>query len=288
MTCASDHPSGEIQAFVARRTTGPLHWAHLPGGRTNQSWRVTGPACDWVVKRFEPSRANALFPNDPEAESDALRHLAGTGLAPEFIARFETPEGVCLVYQFFTGTLSARTDALTLGALHRLHVVTPWPGLRRVDTRPVALLAQGLSFLNTLETALARRLKADRPQPIELPDAKDVVLHGDPVPTNVLIRGRELRFIDWQCPAMGDATVDLAIALSPAMHHVYGRGPFSEQDREATLAAYPDAQTVERYRQLEPFYRWRMAAYCAWKAAQGEEVYEKAAEAELCGVSLTK
>jgi hypothetical protein len=234
-----------------------------------------------VIKLFDPNRSNRLFPNDPKAERHALMALAGQEIAPEFVAHFEVREGACLIYDYVEGVLVDKTDPDTIRALGHLHGVSPSSELRKIDTQPVALLEQGRFFLQGLETSLARHLSSAEPVPFPVVSGQDVFLHGDPVPANVLIHDGRHRFIDWQCPACGDATADLAIALSPAMHHVYGKGGFSTADQQAALAAYPDAETIARYRQLAPFYQWRMAAYCAWKAAQGEAIYEVAAEAEL-------
>lgn len=278
---ASNLPPKGLQDVVAARVSAPLHWLRLPGGRTNRSWRVTGPSCDWVVKLFDPRRANPLFPNDPEAERYALIALGGMDLAPEFVARFETYEGVCLVYHYVAGVFSGKTDPDTIRALGRLHRLTPPPDLRTIDTSPTALLEQGRFFLHGLEGSLARHLREIEPSPYPVAAGKEVFLHGDPVPANVLIYDGQRRFIDWQCPARGDATADLAIALSPAMHHVYGAGGLSKTEQEAALSAYPNVDIIARYRQLAPFYRWRMAAYCVWKAGRGEAIYLEAAEVEL-------
>ncbi|TNE64103.1 MAG: aminoglycoside phosphotransferase family protein [Rhodobacteraceae bacterium] len=281
MSCAADLPPKGLRDLVAQRVTAPVCWVRLPGGRTNRSWRVRGATCDWVVKLFDASRSNRLFPNDPQAERQALIALAGQGLGPDFVAEFELQGEVGLIYDYVEGALSGKTDHRTIRALGRLHHLTPPLELRQIDVCPVVLLEQGRSFLRGLDTPLVRHLIATEPAPSPVPGGREVFLHGDPVPANVLIHDGRLRFIDWQCPARGDATADLAIALSPAMHHVYGRGIFAKAEQETALAAYPEADTIARYRQLAPFYRWRMAAYCAWKAARGEAIYEVAAEAEL-------
>ena len=71
------------------------------------------------------------------------------------------------------------------------------------------------------------------------------------------------------------------IALSPAMHHVYGQNQLTLADEMSALAQYPDPEIVDRYLSLRPFFRWRMAAYCVWKASIGEAGYADAAGAEL-------
>ena len=90
-----------------------------------------------------------------------------------------------------------------------------------------------------------------------------------------------LTLIDWQCPASGDPTEDIATFLSPAMQRLYRGTILSEAEREAFLAAYPDPAIVARYRALKSVYRWRMAAHCLWKAERGASDYAGALRLEF-------
>ena len=90
-----------------------------------------------------------------------------------------------------------------------------------------------------------------------------------------------LKLIDWQCPAIGDPCEDIAVFLSPAMQIIYRGTALSTAERNAFLRAYPDEATIQRYRQLEPWYHWRMAAYCLWKEARGDKHAARAYAAEI-------
>jgi thiamine kinase-like enzyme len=90
-----------------------------------------------------------------------------------------------------------------------------------------------------------------------------------------------ITLIDWQCPASGDPTEDVATFLSPAMQWLYRGRVLSPPETEAFLSAYPDPDVTTRYLRLRPLYRWRMAAHCLWKADRGAPDYEQALAAEL-------
>jgi thiamine kinase-like enzyme len=107
------------------------------------------------------------------------------------------------------------------------------------------------------------------------------LIHADAVAGNLIDGPGGVTLIDWQCPASGDPTEDLATFLSPAMQWLYRGRVLSPQETEAFLAAYPDPAVTDRYLRLQPLYRWRMAAHCLWKADRGAPDYEKALAAEL-------
>ncbi|PZX10752.1 thiamine kinase-like enzyme [Celeribacter halophilus] len=270
-----------LQAFATQTYGTPQEWRPLSGGRSNRSWHLRVGADDRVFKLFDPTRGNSLFPNEAPAEVSTLKTLHGTGLAPEFETSFETRCGMCLVYRYVEGERTATTDAATMRALARLHILKPTMTVRRVCITPEELLQEGMVFLSGLATYEAGWLLRHMPEPEDIATGPDVFLHGDPVPANVIAAGSERVLIDWQCPAYGDATADLAIALSPAMHVVYGMEPLTREAEVKALQGYSDTETIARYQALKPYYHWRMAAYCAWKAAQGEAVYAQAFEAEL-------
>ena len=111
------------------------------------------------------------------------------------------------------------------------------------------------------------------PQGHVAPSGRRRLVHGDPVPGNIVTGPGRAALIDWQCPALGDPAADLAIFASPAMQQVYRGAPLSEAESAAFLAAYPDEETVARYRALRPWYHWRMAAYCLFRAERGRAGY---------------
>jgi thiamine kinase-like enzyme len=106
------------------------------------------------------------------------------------------------------------------------------------------------------------------------------LIHGDPVPGNLLAHDGTLTLIDWQCPQMGDPSEDLALFLSPAMQVLYRGATLSPAEEEAFLAAYPDTAVVGRYLSLKPWLHWRMAGYCLWRCADGNPVDQHAFELE--------
>ncbi|SFJ62016.1 aminoglycoside phosphotransferase family protein [Celeribacter neptunius] len=275
----------EVQSYSERDAPGPQQWTELPGGRSNRIWHVHDGLGERIFKLFDATRANPLFPNEPEAEARVLAALRGQGLAPELLAAFETGNGPCLVYDYLPGQALEHVDPDTILALGRVHALRPQIALRRIESTPGALLRSGMWFLSQVPLAQAEPLIARAPSEREIAPGPNVLLHGDPVPANVIAAGATRRFIDWQCPAWGDATADLAIALSSAMHHVYGRVPLSRARAEEALLAYPAPEVRDRYRALAPYYHWRMAAYCVWKAAHGETIYEAAGALELARLS---
>ena len=117
------------------------------------------------------------------------------------------------------------------------------------------------------------RLKNLRPSDTVPPTQATCLIHGDPVAGNILVNGPSLVLIDWQCPAFGDPAEDLALFLSPAMMQVYRGVPLDPNETRAFLAAYPDQQTTARYEALRPWFAWRMAAYCLWRAENGSAEY---------------
>ncbi len=56
-----------------------------------------------------------------------------------------------------------------------------------------------------------------------------------------------LTLIDWQCPAIGDPCLDLALFLSPTMQQVNGKTPLSGAEVAAFLEAYDNPQVTCRY-----------------------------------------
>ena len=259
---------------------GQTDWHALGGGRSNRLWRVTAHKT-LVVKLYDPAAANPMFPNDPDAEVSALSALARTTLAPSMHVSGETRDGRFIAYEYLEGEPLAQTGPEMVAALGRLHSLTPPAGLRRINDTPATILSEGDAFLDGLLTPLARQLRACRPVAPEVSGGQTVFLHGDPTPANAIATPHGLRFVDRQCPAVGDHIADLAVALSPAMHVAYGRAPLTETATTAALAAYPDPETQARYTQYRAFYGYRMAAYSLWKAAHGASDYLAAAEAEL-------
>jgi aminoglycoside phosphotransferase (APT) family kinase protein len=111
------------------------------------------------------------------------------------------------------------------------------------------------------------------------------LLHGDPVPGNVVWSAREgVTLIDWQCPAIGDPVHDIALALSPGMRRLYGCQPMIPDEQRRFWQAYADPSAQARYAALLPLLSARIAAHCLAQAARGRPGYAEAARAEIAAL----
>jgi aminoglycoside phosphotransferase (APT) family kinase protein len=272
----------------------PDTWTPLAGGHTNRLWRVRGPEGDLVLKLYVPGMASRLFPNSPEAEARALVHLAGTGLAPVICAFGRAGPGRVLCYRAVEGAVPRGTDgaAVLARALSDLHARPVADRFRRVSLQPRALVRGILCDLRGVprspDAAMLAHIaaRATRGTPPRLPqEGPTALLHGDPAAGNALVsRGDTVTLIDWQCPALGDPTHDLAIALSPGMRELYGQAPFRPAERAAFWRAYGRWDVHERLRVLRPLLSARIAAHFLAQAARGRPGYAAAAEAELAAL----
>ncbi len=263
-------PATPFRSEVLARLPGlsGMAWRALSGGRTNRLWKV-GTA---VVKSYDPAAASPLFPNDPQAEARALDRLGPTGLGPRLIGA--GPSWVA--YAFVEGRSWRSDPAQVARTLFRLH---------RQDAAGFRPLASGSAALLAQAQAMARDCQGRLPPPPADPCLPPIpvpcLIHGDAVAGNMIAGSAGLTLIDWQCPAAGDPTEDLATFLSPAMQWLYRGEILASEATEAFLSAYPDPRIAERYRRLAPLYRWRMAAHCLWKAERGAPDYAQALALEL-------
>lgn len=257
-------------------------WSRLLGGRSNPVWRITADdmSQDLVCKLYDDTAATPLFANDGTREALVLNHLAGQGIAPDFVAFLDCALGTSVVYQHINGTLWRGSVADVAGLMARLHQIQPPEGLPETITSPATLLAEASAMADAAEIDLPAAPEV----PDELPNPERCFLHGDIVPGNIVVADDGLRLIDWQCPSIGDPAADLAIFLSPAMQVLYGNRPLSADEQSKFLTAYVasggDATGVARYRALAPLFHWRMACYCHWKAAYGDAAYRDVADLE--------
>ncbi len=256
-------PSPDVEFAHFWIARGAVDGAHerepLTGGNTNETWRVG----DRIVKRFREGGETPIFGNDVRSERLALTALEGTGLAPELI----DAEGDTVVYRRIEGEVwrPAHGVEVVAQALAALHAQPIPEGLAHADLRKDVLVQQTLTMSGKVP-----------PVPDDLPPAREVFLHGDATAGNALVTDGRVTFIDWQCPAFGDAAADVAVFLSPAMQWMSGNNPLTAEEVEGFLAAYGDAAVADRYRALAPLYAARMRAYCRWRAARGDEGYGKA------------
>lgn len=260
-------------------------WQNLKGGRTNEIWKFTraGDANDkaYVCKIYNPDAPNPMFPNDPTAEITVLQTLSGTGFAAEFIGQTQIKDKTCVVYRYVPGSPLGTCNTELIHQLFKLHQQNAPDRLRRIPSGGAAIITAGDRLIANDTSRLAQSLRRSKPTLPRIPPCKPVFLHGDPIPMNVISHEGQLTFIDWQCPAIGDPVEDLNLALSPAMHVVYGHTPPDQATINACLDQYGSPQIIERYHALSSALRWRMACYCAWKIAQGENIYAEAVEAEF-------
>lgn len=270
-------PSLQIASVVG---LSKADWKLQSGGRSNKSWVVseTG-AAPVVVKVFNPERGNALFGNDAYCEAKALRHLAGTGLAPRLI-RFEEIEGrPVLVYSYVKRCQTPERAESAAETLRRLHMLDAPSDLQSKTSDPELILKMGEAFA---------RVVPDFPSPPGLPKLQKTpltFLHGDPVSANMIATETGIVLIDWQCPGLGDPVLDLFTYLSPAMQQLYRDTPLTPTEEHRFLSAYEDAETIDRLHLLAPILHWRMAAYCSFMAANGEKDYEPCVALELAAMA---
>jgi len=154
------------------------------------------------------------------------------------------------------------------------------PGLPKAPDGSAALARQTLEILSLCRAPAAEQLRHLQPKGHVAPSGRRRLLHGDPVPGNIVVRDGQAALIDWQCPALGDPAGDLAIFASPAMQRVYRGAPLGVEEKQDFLAAYPDRAAVDRYRALAPWTHWRMAAYCLYQAERGRAAYGEGLELE--------
>lgn len=253
-------------------------WQPLTGGRTNRLWRVGAH----VVKFYQTSAGNPLFPNDPQGELTAVMQAAPLGLAPTGARLISGPFGDAMIYDFVAGETGFPPPSDLARQLARLHRSTVPKGLRRLATGSEALIGSINSVISEIPASKETWCRAlDRLTVLApVPPTSLAFIHGDPVASNIVNTVSGPVLIDWQCPAMGDPCDDLALVLSPSMALAYSGWPRPEAGQRF-LEAYPDPKTVARYRRLAPYYHLRQACYAAWSDQQGRSLGREAVALEL-------
>ena len=231
----------------------------LTGGRSNYVWR----SGDRVVKLYREGCQNPLFANEWGRERSVLLALNGTGMAPRYLAHGTWQGRAWLIYRHVAGSRWHEDAGHVARLLGILHDQTALPDLPAGRNGSRALTEQTREILAQCSTDAG--LVSMAPRGVVPPTSQVCLIHGDPVPGNLVAHDGTLTLIDWQCPQLGDPAEDLAMFLSPAMQHLYrGRVLSSEEEAQFGLA-YPDRRVVARYYALKPWFHWRMAAYCAWR-----------------------
>ncbi|CUH64807.1 thiamine kinase [Thalassovita gelatinovora] len=283
-------PPEELVALLTQRSAvpAPAGWTPLTGGKTNRSWHVQLDGVSWVVKLYAGETGNPLFPNSARHEAALLRLLAPTGLAPQLIDMVSTARGTGLIYTYQNGMPWREDPALVARALSLLHRQDPTnlaAGLRPLEGGSDRLITQTETIIARLPETAQHRLRTLQPKGSVPAADRAVLLHGDLVPGNVIVDRSHVTLIDWQCPAIGDPVEDLAVFLSPAMQQIYRGRPLSASEKSAFIAGYDRSNLRKRIDLMAPWYHWRMAAYCAWKSAQGQREYERAGALEIAALT---
>lgn len=241
----------------------------LEGGRINRVWRLRGVLYDLVLKLYDPEGATPLFANDPAREAACLAALSGSGLAPAPVAGDARADRPWILYRHLPGTRWREGVEAAAGILARVHGHAPVNGLPAAPDGSAGITHQTLEILSLCRSSEADDLRRCQPPGEVAPSGLRRLLHGDPVPGNIVVQSGHAALIDWQCPALGDPAGDLAIFTSPAMQQLYRGTPLSVEENKAFLMAYPDRTAVERFLVLRPWYHWRMAAYCLYQSERG-------------------
>ncbi|MBT8155775.1 aminoglycoside phosphotransferase family protein [Epibacterium ulvae] len=236
----------------------------MQGGRSNCVFRIGNS----VLKVFDPNSSNPLFCNDPDRETSMLRALADTGLGPR-LRDVGLNQGLrWILYDHLPGDswASGTTDVARL--LAKVHDQPQPSDMVRGPNGSVELILQSHDILHRCADQQALKLLEPMGSVGQTYDV--TLLHGDPVPGNILVSEQQIQLIDWQCPVVGDPAEDLAIFLSPAMQFLYRGKALTPQEETHFLDAYPYKNRVARYLDLQPWYLWRMANYCNWRSQDGD------------------
>lgn len=256
-------------------------WTVLEGGRSSRVYRVAAGHRVLVCKLSRPNRSGALFPLDPDAEAAALAGLSGRGLAPRPLARFRFGPDQGLLYAHAEGRPLTALDPDLARLLARVHgsPTRTVPALRPRQSLVLPLIERARRHLTEAgwdDAALVAPVAAALAEPAVAPR----IAHGDPVPANVLAGPGGLIAIDWQCAHLGDPALDLALALSPAMHVAYGSTPPGAAAVRAFRDIYGDAEVLDRFDRLAVAFHLQVIGHCLWRLDRDELPYRAALEAE--------
>jgi len=280
----------------------------LTGGFWNRVYRLRSrqhDKLDWVVKQFAQVPVNPMFPILPATEYAALQFLQGQPCAPTPVAFIaDSPVGSLLVYEFVKGSDwngDLEATATLLARVHRIPIdAFAMKAFRKLPADAPKLLTHAEEMLQGHDSALSDSVREWCPK-VSMhtvrPIRKDVLVHTDCGPGNMVSSPDGLRLIDWQCPGIGDGLQDVVTFLSPAMQVLYGYPVLTPAQEQQFLGAYvsalaenpPDAQESQaRLHSVRSSHHYRFAAYCAMRAqdtATSDEktssLYRVALQAEI-------
>ena len=285
MNSATTPPKSLMAAFAALELAPKdADWTWLEGGKTNKVWRVD----NFVVKLFCPERRNPVFENDPMVEQRVLNALRVTGIAPKLIYSGKVLDANFSVTEFLNGPKWSQ-NAESVGALLKMvHGLDVADGFPTTLGGHLALKQQAQTLLP--QCAPQHQKDLVRLQPVnEVGDTqKRCLIHGDAVPGNIVVTETGPKLVDWQCPAISEPSIDVAIFLSPAMQNLYRGKPLTPNEEAAFWSGYSDADVKNRTEELKPWFHWRMAVYCAWKVATGFPEYGEGYALELDALRAQK
>jgi aminoglycoside phosphotransferase (APT) family kinase protein len=257
----------------------------LTGGFWNRVYRLRskeGTAMDWVVKQFVQVPVNPMFPILPTAEYAALQFLEEQACAPKPIAFIaDSPVGSLLVYEYVQGSSwngDLEAAATLLATVQRIPIdAFATHAFRKLPTESPELLKHADEMLQRHPGALGESVRELRPlvsiQALH-PSHREVLVHTDCGPGNMVSSPDGLRLIDWQCPGLGDGLQDVVTFLSPAMQLLYGYPVLTDAQEQHFVGAYFSAlgqtpsdsqETQARLHRIRSSHHYRFAAYCAMR-----------------------
>jgi|GEM_PF-5322161 aminoglycoside phosphotransferase (APT) family kinase protein len=215
-----------------------------------------------------------------------MARLAPQGLALKPMAFFTHAQDFCLVYRHCAAETYGQPDASLARLLARVHTA-PGGAISgpAMHSGPQAqLLDRAIEMLRAKTvTRPLGSLIADTIAQYTAPQ-RTVLLHGDPVPGNVLWRPRGPLLIDWQCAQSGDPCHDLAIATSPAMLTLHGQVPLTMSQKAAFLRGYGAPDIAARCLALAPLFHAQMIAHCLWRLEAEDAAYDRPMKAEIAAL----
>ncbi len=278
-------PSGLVDHLCSTGLIEPGARFHtLYGGRTNQVWKVLGGDGDKVLKVYRTKLSNPLFRNDAKLEARCLSALEPMGFAPRLRATGAHENGHWVFYDHAPGSPWQSEPARVAKLLRKLHALDIAIQVPKGSNGSDDLARHAERILAKCVSDQKARLEHLRPNCEVPPSRSTCLIHGDPVAGNILVADSGLTLIDWQCPAQGDPCEDIALFLSPAMQQLYRGAPLSPAEKAQFLSAYGQPDVTNRYRELQKWYGWRMAAYCLWRVENGATDYAAALDLEIAAL----
>ena len=265
----------------------------LTGGFWNAVYRVTTNSQDWIVKCMQASNDGyRLYPNLPRHEVKALQLVSELDIAPKLLAYYSADEHYpeVLIYNFVKGTMLTKqlnaTDKKPF--LHKAAALFAKQHAVKFDSKefrhlpqdPKGMIALAENFLTDPDIDLSESKNAERLHTFQLglknnpkmvaekSVAKPVFLHSDAWAGNFVFDAetQKLNLIDWQCPAIGDASFDLWTFAYSGFNFLVGESVYSSEEIDCFIEKYSllsgDATIQERLAYFGPYYSYQIAAHC--------------------------